>query len=372
MKNVSEIEDCFGCGVCAASCSRRLIDLRYNGDGFFTPYIENNEDCTACGLCVSVCSFINEIPYLEPKHSYAAWSKDSDVRKRSSSGGLSFELAKMFIQEGFLFCGVRYNLEKQRAEHYIARKETELLQSVGSKYLQSYTVEAFQSINRSSKTLIVGTPCQMASFRRYIQKFKCEQNFLLVDFFCHGVPSMLMWKRYLKENAKGIGDIKAVSWRNKSRGWRNSYCICLEGTKKTVQSWKGKDSFFTLFLGNACLNKACYDNCKFKFNQSSADIRIGDYWSSQFKENQYGVSAAIAFSEIGEKALKNANIHLEEYSFEQVAKGQMKKNSIRPWYYGITMKMIKDGKALSTFCIIIRFSNRLKVYFNRIKKKIKE
>lgn len=372
MKNITEIKDCFGCGVCAASCSHGLIEFRYNEDGFLFPIIAIPDKCIGCGICTSICSFVNDVSFPKPKYSYAAWSNDKEARKQSTSGGVSFELAKTLINDGASFCGVRYNLEKQRAEHYITDEEFELKQSIGSKYIQSYTVDAFRSINRKKKTIVVGTPCQIASLRLYVQKYHCEENFLLVDFFCHGVPSILMWRKYLTENTKRLGDIKAISWRNKTFGWHNSYCINIEGTEKTFRSWSGKDNFYTLFLGNACLNKACYDNCKFKYDHSSADIRIGDLWSKQFKDNKEGVCATVVFSEAGNDALKKANLHLEEYTFEQVAKGQMRSCAKRPWYYKIVMNNIKNNRSsLSSICVIIRLINRLNVHFIRIKKSLK-
>lgn len=114
--------------------------------------------------------------------------------KKCSSGGAGFEIGKYLLGEGYKVCGVRYDAEKNRAEHYIATTVEELIPSAGSKYIQSYTVDGFKAINRKEKYLVTGTPCQIDSFRRYIKKFRCEDNFVLLDFFCHGVPSMLVWK----------------------------------------------------------------------------------------------------------------------------------------------------------------------------------
>ena len=66
---------------------------------------------------------------------------------------------------------MRYNTELARAEHYIATTIDELRPSIGSKYIQSYTINGFSSINRKQKYLVTGTPCQIDSFRRYIRNF---------------------------------------------------------------------------------------------------------------------------------------------------------------------------------------------------------
>lgn len=355
--NISQIKDCYGCGVCATACPFGIINMHLNQDGFLEPYLEKPTKCTNCGLCLSVCSYVNDIHEAQqsPLHSYASWSLDLDTRKRSSSGGVSYELAKQYIETGNKFCGVFYNTSNNRAEHYIASSLKEIQLSIGSKYIQSNTIEAFCNINRKEQYMVIGTPCQIGSFRRYIKKYNCENNFVLIDFFCHGVPSKLMWDKYLNEHSKGLGVIQHISWRNKQRGWKRGYCISIDGINNKYQSYKEDgDDFFTLFLGNACLNNACYESCKFKYNHSLADIRIGDFWGTS--NNNEGISALVTFTLIGEETIKKANIALQEMSFDQVAKGQMRECARKPWYYAITMRIIKGNIIkLSVLSRVIRY-----------------
>ena len=49
--NVGHIHNCFGCGVCAISCGRKLIDIRLNKDGFYEPY-NANPDNAQIVVCV--------------------------------------------------------------------------------------------------------------------------------------------------------------------------------------------------------------------------------------------------------------------------------------------------------------------------------
>ena len=48
------------------------------------------------------------------------------------------------------------------------------------------------------------------------------------------------------------------------------------------------DMFYRLFLSDACLGKACYEKCKFKYENSSADIRIGDLWGTTYQVMKRG------------------------------------------------------------------------------------
>lgn len=364
--NITDIRDCYGCGVCATVCARHIIELKLNANGFYEPYLTDKSKCTNCEVCLNVCSYANDGLSLKSDviKSYAAWSNDDKVRRRCSSGGIGFEIGRTLINQGYKVCGVKYNTDKNRAEHYIATTVEGLIQSIGSKYIQSYTVDAFKAINRKEKYLVIGTPCQIDSFRRYIQKFHCEDNFILLDFFCHGVPSMLMWQKYVAWAEKQVGKLAYVSWRNKFTdwcdswttsidsgntiervNWHDSYNLLLRGEKTFMLSNLSKgDMFYRLFLGDSCLGKACYEHCKFKYASSSADIRIGDLWGNTYKENENGVSAAIAFTKRGNKVLAQCNCTFIEHPFEVVAEGQMKTSPNQPSYSKDIWKILKNKR----------------------------
>lgn len=222
--------------VCA-SCGKKIISIRLDKDGFYSPYIDDPEKCTGCGICLDVCAFNHKERALKPEEikikSWAAWSNDEAIRRKCSSGGIGFEIGKQLIEQGYKVVGCRYDIQKQRAEHYIATTVEEFVQSIGSKYIQSYTEEAFKQIKRrEQKYLITGTPCQIDSFRRMIRKFRCEDNFVLMDFYCHCVPSMHAWKAYIKMLEPKIGEVTYASWRNKFEyGWHDSWLMGMDGDK---------------------------------------------------------------------------------------------------------------------------------------------
>ena len=385
--NISKVHDCYGCGVCATACSRKIINLILDSDGFYVPHISDVSKCTNCGICTEVCAYLHDNLSLQnPEiHPYAAWSKDHLVRRKCSSGGVGFEIGKYLLGQGYKVCGVRYDAGKNRAEHYIATSVEELIPSVGSKYIQSYTVDGFKAINRRAKYLVTGTPCQIDSFRRYIQKFRCEDNFVLLDFFCHGVPSMLIWKKYTEWAEKRVGKITYASWRNKWTGWHDSWVMGIDGErhgekinwhdsyamlirerKSCVESRMSQgDMFYALFLGNLCLGKQCYTHCKYKYDKSSADIRIGDMWGDTYKDNEDGVSCAIAFTNLGKTVLTNLNCEIIPYSFEIVAAGQLKKSLVFPRY--IRKLLIIGAKKkwilINILALASRAVNRFKLYF---------
>lgn len=350
---VAGTHDCYGCGVCATVCSQKIIEIQLNEDGFLEPVISNTSSCVNCGLCVDVCSYNKSEPSLSAVDikAYAAWSNDSEIRHLCSSGGVAFEVARKCIKMGYKVVGVRYNADNNIAEHYIASDENELLASIGSKYIQSYTCEAFNNINLKEKHLVIGTPCQIDSFRRLIQRYRCEDNFILMDFYCHGVPSKLLWDKYVDSKETKIGKLKSVKWRDKTFGWHDSYNMVLTGKDGQVSNrWTMNDLFYELFLGNLCLGPQCHHKCKYKYDKSAADIRMGDLWGKEYENNNEGVSAVVAFTPKGDKIIKEANCELKEYPFACVASGQIKEpikpNALR----GKLMQMLRDDETSIEEC----------------------
>ena len=268
--NISNIHSCFGCGVCAASCPKKLISIQLNRDGFYEPKLVDEDSCTHCGICTEVCAFSHsELANNDaaPVKSWAAWSNDEGVRNRCSSGGIGFEIGKQLIEQGYHAVGCRYDTIDQRAEHYIATTVDEFTASVGSKYIQSYTADAFSQIKKKGqKYLVTGTPCQIDSFRRMIRKFHCEENFILLDFFCHCVPTMYAWKAYMRMLEPKIGKITYASWRNKfDYGWHDSWLMGVDGEKTAKPiDWHDSYNFFivggVLAYSPGCHKETCSIN----------------------------------------------------------------------------------------------------------------
>lgn len=126
--------------------------------------------------------------------------------------------------------------------------------------------------------------------------------------------------------------------------------------------------FYALFLGDCCLGKQCYEHCKYKYNQSSADIRIGDLWGKTYKDDEDGVSGAVAFTEKGNEILKRCNSELVEHTFDVVAEGQMKTCPKRIGAYSKLMTSLKNkSKSIDEACSILYNYRRRQRNLNCIK-----
>lgn len=78
--------------------------------------------------------------------------------------------------------------------------------------------------------------------------------------------------------------------------WHDSYDMLIRKKSYLESRLSQGDMFYALFLGDLCFGKQCYKNCKYKYEHSSADIRIGDMWGETYKDDEDGVSCAIAFT----------------------------------------------------------------------------
>lgn len=352
--SIANFSYCYGCGVCVATCVHKAIELKLSADGFFLPVVDRAK-CVDCGACLRNCSFIDKSPIttldiIKPLY-FAAWSKSSEIRQRCTSGGFCFEAVKSCISFGYKAVVVRYNTTRKVAEHYFANSSTELMESIGSKYVQSYTSQAFSQFTKGEKYIVVGTPCQIDSLRRFFRHKQMEQDVILVDFFCHGVPSYNLLYKYLDEISKIIGEISFLKWRDKSKGWHDSWVMCATGNYGESKSFYSKgDLYYRFFLKNRCLNKACYLNCKYKGLSSSADIRIGDLWGSTFSQDDLGVNGVVVFSNSGFSLIKTIQevVAFKECTQNVVMESQMKKCPEIPASYNYIQKALQSKESLKT------------------------
>lgn len=204
---------------------------------------------------------------IERQKIFSAYSKSNEVLMKSSSGGLAFELSNQALIDNMPVIGCKYNEKNNRAEHAFINDINNVNELSGSKYLQSYTVDAFEKIKNLKSALIIGTPCQIASIDNYLKNVNKRNEFVLVDLICHGVPSYLVWDKFLKEN----GDNREIIFRNKKYGWKKELTV---GSKRIR-----KDKFYNYFESGQIYNRCCYD-CNYREYMCS-DIRLGDFWGKK-------------------------------------------------------------------------------------------
>ena len=131
--------------------------------------------------------------------------------------------------------------------HKIFERGEDLKPLRGSKYLQSNVLPAFcEVLNRlkqfpQKKFVVFGTPCQISGFRNVLEIYGWLDKVVLIDIFCHGVPSNFLWTKYMKwvtrkMKLNATDNIRSILFRDKSYSWHEyfmninggGYCLCSE------------------------------------------------------------------------------------------------------------------------------------------------
>lgn len=370
---ICENERCTGCRACMNVCPKNAITFQEDEKGFAYPVI--GEACVNCGVCKKVCprntgSLLN----VGNPTVYAAFTKDKDIRRRSSSGGIFTELAMNTIkQKGVVFAS---RLSKDCKEVVFDRCQIvdELKDFQGSKYVQSNPGFVFQQVKQvlleGTKVLFVGVPCQVDGLKKYLNKE--YENLLTVDIICHGAPSPKLWRdycTYLEEiNGAKVTD---ASFRYKKPNWtRFSLKVDFE-SKKSVVSSKFNDPYLIAFLKEISMRENCY-SCEYTNTHRTGDITLADFWgyhSYDFKmrNTEKGISLVLinnakgrnAFDEIQDQVMCQERTMQEAMAGNRSLKTPWKKNPKseqfwREYIYGEGM-----STAFEKYCVPYRFPTKV-------------
>ena len=342
---------CSGCGCCEHICPRNAITMHFDEEGFLRPEIDARS-CIECGLCQKKCP-VNKHENHLPIEVYAAYARDKKIRKTSSSGGIFSLLGENVIAEGGAVFGAGF-ADELRVVHKSASTPSELLDLRGSKYVQSDLRGIYEKVgaalSEGKKVLFSGTPCQCSAVRN---AFGNKDNLLLVDFICHGVPSPLVWKKYVTESFDGA---RNASFRDKSRGWEE-FSMRIESDKAAYCKSLYNDPYMRLFLQNTILRSSCYE-CSWKGDNYASDITLADFWGiskvfPHMNDNK-GVSVVVVRSEAGKKAFRDIreSLVVEKTKIETVAGINIayKESAHCPKNREEFFEDMKNGKSIKYLC----------------------
>lgn len=328
MIRIKHKSDCCGCEACVQRCPKRCISLHRDQEGFLYPLVDESI-CIDCGLCERVCPVINQGEPRKPLVTYAAKNQDESVRLSSSSGGVFTALAEQVIAQGGVVFGARFDESWNVVHDYVETVEG-LSAFRGAKYVQSRIglcfLQAETFLRQGRQVLFSGLPCQIAGLKKFLRKD--YDNLITVDLFCHGVPSPLVWKRFLEEEvATPHTQLKSISFRDKASGWKNySFSYLQEDTDGVHlhRMLSAKNLFMRGFLTDLYLRPSCY-HCPVKQCKSGSDLTIGDYWGIQQAhpglDDDKGVSAVLVNTDKGAAILQAVQqVSLYESTFEKVVK----------------------------------------------------
>lgn len=325
INNIMERDNsfCTGCGVCAAICPNNAIMLTLNEDGYYIANVEPDK-CIQCGKCQNVCAKFEKAEnnsLKEPKKMFVGTHIIQEKQRACASGGAGEALAEAALENGYDVIGAALDMNKMRVKHIVINKAEDLKIIRGSKYVPSYTLDAFKLIESLPKVVIFALPCQMEALRR---AYGNRDGLIMVDLRCAGPSGYNLLDKYAeylaKKNSSGM---KEFSMRSKEEGW------FMGGPKTYFKDGscyfenKHHDLFALIFNQLGAVHQVCW-NCDALKNLSAADIRIEDAWHQMEKISKRefvdGISQISTYTTEGEVFLQEAakyfkirEVELEKY-----------------------------------------------------------
>lgn len=314
MINISEKSKCSGCHACAEICPKKCIDMISDPEGFWYPQVDETQ-CINCGACEKVCPIIPpHLPKIDgDRTAYAVMHKEDSIRFKSSSGGAFSALAMYVLEQGGVVFGAGFDENFNVIHQYIENiEELDILQ--GSKYVQSRIGNAYRQAEFFLKTgrlvLFSGTPCQIEGLLSYLKK--PYENLITQDLICHGVPSPMVWQKYIAYRQAAVNGAKArkIAFRAKNEGWKRYSVSFLFENDTEYRTTLDQDPMMQVFLKNLCLRPSCYD-CSFKTKERKSDITLADFWGIKNilpdMDDDKGTSLVIIQSKKGKEVFDKIN-----------------------------------------------------------------
>ena len=294
-RNYFEINDifrCCGCGTCKDACPVNAITMEEDKEGFPYPVIDEKK-CIQCGKCRKVCDYhtgrgknleSEEFPIV-----YAAYHKDAEVVKGSTSGGMFTPMYRNVLAKGGEVVGVCYD-ENMEVCYEIAQNEQECERFRGSKYVYADSndvkVRVRKLLKEDKYVLFSGSPCQIAGLKNYLGKE--YPKLYTVELICHGVTSPKAFRKY-RQYLEEIYQSKIVKFefRNKFKGVAKPFVLVEFESGSIDIELANKHNYNRAFLSNNMLRPSFY-TCEYAgLKNGAADITIGDFWGIEKKHPDF-------------------------------------------------------------------------------------
>lgn len=312
MEFICNKDICVGCGLCVVKCPKQCISMKLGQLGHVYPVV-NQTQCVDCKLCQKVCPALNGVDLHYPLSAYAAWAKNLDEYKSSTSGGVASVLSRYIISIGGVVYGCSV-LPNVQIKHVRVDSEDGLAALKGSKYVQSSITDILpllkQDVANGLPVLLISTPCQIAAVSKMFKSI--PPNLFLVDIICHGTPSNDFLRAYLAKRLKlDLHKITNISFRSE-----NAFSLTVYDRKQLL--WKGSnlwsdrynDVYYDSFIDGFTYRQSCY-TCRYAQPNRCSDITIGDFWGlkngNELPAHPYGVSVVLPVTSRGKLLLQHVS-----------------------------------------------------------------
>jgi coenzyme F420-reducing hydrogenase beta subunit len=304
---INDKTKCCGCYACYNICPQYCIKMVADKEGFWYPVVDIDQ-CNECGLCEKVCPILCRNQGTNQPVAYACINKDESIRSQSSSGGVFTLIGEKVIANNGVVFGVGFDTDFNVVHSWVDDLDG-LSKFRGSKYVQSNIGSTYKEVKEFLKqgrqVLFTGTPCQIAGLKSYLGKE--YDQLICIDIVCHGVPSPLVWGKYVGYREKISGSrTERIAFRRKNCGWKLfSVSFSFDNETEYIKPLT-EDIFMQGFLKDLFLRPSCYE-CSFKTLNRQSDITLADFWGvenilPEMFDDQ-GTSLALVHSDKGREML---------------------------------------------------------------------
>lgn len=277
--NLINKNDCSGCGACVCACAPKCLSMKSDSEGFYYPYTDN-KNCINCGKCLSVCPEKSKPKITDySRRVFAVQHKDDGIRRESTSGGAFTAIAEYIIKSGGIVFGAGMD-ENFRVRHMSAYNIEQLALFRNSKYSQSDLDDTFIKIKNclteGRKILFSGTPCQVAGLKNFLPN--ADENLITVDVVCRGIPSPLVFEKYIEYQKERFGEFDKVLFRDKYSGYTHTAMSLYRDNVCLYHNGLEYDPMLKLFYQGMICRPVC-SNCRFKEAERCSDFTLWDCFS---------------------------------------------------------------------------------------------
>lgn len=340
---------CCGCGLCS-----HFVNGEINENGFYRPkdkQFKEKFDYSVC-YCEQLKNVVTKDFWGNLKSAYYGYSKNPEIRKTASSGGILTELACYLLDQHIvdIVVQIRASLtDPLKTEVIWNTSSKDVIKCCGSRYTASSVLYGLlDDIDFNKKYAVIGKPCDIRVLRTYMNKSERMQKSIkyLLSFFCAGTPSQqandnLLKHMKLNRNELSSFTYRGNGWPGKTVGYQKDGKMCQVDYEESWGNYLGRD---------------IQDICRFCWEGTgdAADISCGDGWylnngKPLFKESD-GRNIILTRTNKGEHLLKvveNANRisteKIEDISvLNQMQPGQFMRKSAM-FYMVLAMKIMRKS-----------------------------
>jgi coenzyme F420 hydrogenase subunit beta len=322
MKNVEQVvcwRLCMGCGACITACKENAISFLNVFNRGIRPKVDSTK-CKECSECVSVCPGVDishqpfnrqTIPQLRQAWGpvlevWEGYATDTEIRFRSSSGGVATALALFCIRKKYISGVLHIQTDSKNPLQNIpvfSKSREALLACTGSRYAPAAPCEKFKWMEEAPfNSVFIGKPCDVVALRKSqaANPTLNEKVSLAISIFCAGTPTIE--GTYSLLDTLGVKPEQVEELRYRGFGWPGTTAVKVKGDNGQEYQVSYEQSWGKI------LSKHIQFRCRICPDSTGefADISCGDPWCIQPQNDEPGRSLILVRTEIGRETLFGA------------------------------------------------------------------